>query len=111
MEMMMERDFQPEVSQICEKFSSDTDVLVSLRAQTLIAKILNSFLYDPHPKWHIDKKEHEIHLESFLDRLPERLYAIAKVRNHNDPINSFDVLFWLSYNLKEICPWYLCPFD
>jgi len=98
-----------DVQRAVSDFTEKSGIRVSLQAEELIASILGAFLFDPHPSWHADRRDHSALFKAHLSSLPKYLADIAKRSGERKQITSFDVLAWLGENLKSICD-YACPF-
>ena len=99
-----------QVERQCQVFTVQSGIPVSNGAREFIVAVLKAFRDDPHPRWDVEHGQHEQRTVEFLADLPTYLRLIARRRRGPAAeITSFDVIFWLSQNIKTICP-YLCPF-
>lgn len=100
-----------DVQRAASEYTSTSGVKVSLPAQELIAAILGSFLFDPHPSWNAERGAvHTGHFNNYIRRLPDFLKEIGEQPSvQNEEITSFDVIYWMRDHLAGICT-YLCPF-
>src|SRR5947208_1291359 len=99
-----------EVQDKVRQYINESGIDVTIQAQELIASVLGSFLFDPHPGWQSGMgDEHTQNFEALLNKLPAFLEQIGNLPYvENNRITSFDVIYWLTKNISAICP-YICP--
>jgi hypothetical protein len=92
------------VHEACERWTGRTQVEVSQHAQLLVGYILEAVLVDPHPKWHATHARLQEGAANLLTSIPNHLEDIAQHIEDQTTITSFDVLYWLTDNMVEECP-------
>ncbi|MEQ8356703.1 MAG: hypothetical protein RH942_14265 [Kiloniellaceae bacterium] len=92
------------VERYIQQFEAERHLRVSEMARHLIVMTLDAIEHDPNPNWDAPMVE----LETFADRstrdVPGLLGAVAEHGRIKDEITYFNVLHFLSSNLKSICP-------
>jgi len=86
-----------QVNEICDAFTRDRHVSVSIIARELVAEIISAIEQDPYAAWRVGSPEQ---LRSFqvlyLQRTPMFLEEITRTEMVKSQITAFDILHWLA---------------
>lgn len=87
-----------------DSFEQDRGLRVSTLARHLIVLSLDAIEREPNPNWDAQAETLESYTDSLTRDVPRLLSAIAEVSHIEKEITYFNVLHFLSRNLKSICP-------
>ena len=92
------------IQRYIDSFEQETKIPVSPLARHLIIISLDAIERDPNPRWGVDTAELESYADEIAREVPALLRSVVEHSDAEGGITYFNVLHFLSRNLKSICP-------